>query len=401
MSQRSFVLASLIGMLLLLSFPLGVHLPLVQNVQATTTNVTLYANLFGWNSSEVSGPNPTITVTQGDTISFRFFEDPADTTYYPHLFLLDIDNTTTTNDCPNPGPDKCSTIISPTQSPTIAPFTVSFASGTYKYYCTYHSPSYMTGKFIVMASTTPDFTIAANPTAIGPLNPRASGASIITVAPTNGFSGTVTLSASPSAGLNASILPRSIPSGSGMATLSVNSTREGSYSVTVTGAGSLGSHSTTVTVTVVMPDFKITLSPSSLTVAPGSSGTVMVNLASLSGFSGTVSLTSTLSSHGPQVTFSPNSVTLSSGGPVSSTLSVSAASSGAYSTPVPQGNYNVNVTGTSGSLVHSATLALTIGSSSGAGALPTLAIVGVGIASAVAVVAAGVYFLRRRSKPKT
>jgi len=61
----------------------------------------------------------------------------------------------------------------------------------------------------------------------------------------------------------------------------------------------------------------------------------------------------------------------------------------------------VNVTGTSGSLVHSATLALTIGASSGAGALPTLAIVAVGIASAVAIVVAGVYFLRRRSKPKT
>jgi hypothetical protein len=127
----------------------------------------------------------------------------------------------------------------------------------------------------------------------------------------------------------------------------------------------------------------------------------MVTLTSLSGFSGTVSLTSTLSSPGPQVTFSPTSVVLSSSGPASSTLSVSAASSGAYSTPVPQGNYNVNVTGTSGSLFHSATLALTVGSSSGAGALPTFAIIGVGIASAIAVVAAIVYFLRRRPRAKT
>jgi hypothetical protein len=124
-------------------------------------------------------------------------------------------------------------------------------------------------------------------------------------------------------------------------------------------------------------------------------------LTSLSGFSGTVSLTSTLSSPGPQVTFSPASVSLSSGGSSFSTLSVSAASSGAYSTPVPQGNYSVNVTGTSGSLVHSATIALAIGSSSGVGALPTLAIIGAGIASAMAVVAAIVYFLRRRPKTKT
>jgi uncharacterized membrane protein len=113
-----------------------------------------------------------------------------------------------------------------------------------------------------------------------------------------------------------------------------------------------------------------------------------------------VSITSTLSSPGPQVTFSPTSVMLSSSGLVSSTLSVSAASSGAYSTPVPQGNYNVNISGTSGSLVHSATLALTVGSPSGAGALPTSAIIGIGVVSAVAVVAAIVYILRRRPRAK-
>src|SRR4029077_15224788 len=213
--------------------------------------------------------------------------------------------------CPNPGPDKCSTVISPTQSPMIAPFTISFAAGSYKYYCIYHSPPYMIGKFVVRASTTPDFTITANPTAIGPLNTRVSGTSTVTVAPSIGFSGTVTLSAAPASGLNASILPSSIPGGSGTATLSVNSTVAGSYSVTVTGTGSSGPHSTTVIVTVVMPDFKIALSSSSLTVAPGSSGTVMVTLTSLNGFSGTVSLTSTLSSPGPQVTFSPTSVLLS------------------------------------------------------------------------------------------
>ncbi len=378
MPKRRFLLALLVGLLILLSVPFGARLALIHKVQATTASITLYANLSGWNYSKPSGGNPTITVTQGDTISF----------------------TTTTNDCPNPGPDKCSTVITPTQSPSIAPFTVSFGAGTYMYYCTYHQPPYMVGKFVVKASTTPDFTITANPTAIGPLNTRVSETSTITVAPTNGFSGTVTLSTSPSSGLNASILPTSIPGGSGTATLSVDSTRAGSYSVTVTGIGSPGSHSITVSVTVVMPDFKLVLSSSSLTVAPGSSQTVMVTLTSLTGFSGTVSLTSTLSSPGPQVTFSPASVSLSSSGSVSSTLNVSAASSGAYSTPVPQGNYSVNVTGTSGSLVHSATLAPTIGSSSGSGALPISAIIGVGIASVIAVIAAIVYFLRRRPNAK-
>jgi hypothetical protein len=114
-----------------------------------------------------------------------------------------------------------------------------------------------------------------------------------------------------------------------------------------------------------------------------------------------VSLTSTLSSPGPSATFSPTSVTLSSSGAASSTLSMSAASSGAYSTPVPQGTYSVNVTGTSGSLAHSVTLALTVGSSSATGPLPATAIIGIGIASAIAVVATIVYFLRRRPKTTT
>src|SRR2546426_12038081 len=97
MPRRWFVVALLTGLLVLLSVPFGTHLPFIHKVEAKTTNFTLYANYFGWNSSEASGPNPTITVTQGDTISFHFIEDPADAYYYPHLFLLDIDNTTTTD----------------------------------------------------------------------------------------------------------------------------------------------------------------------------------------------------------------------------------------------------------------------------------------------------------------
>jgi plastocyanin/uncharacterized cupredoxin-like copper-binding protein len=397
MSQRRFVVALLIGLAILLSVSFGPPLALFHKAQAATTNFTLYAYLSGWNFSKPSGPNPTITVIQGDTISFTLIGGDSLT----HLFLLDIDNSSITTDCPNPGPDKCSGNISQSYGSSVAPFTVTFAPGTYFYYCIYHSPTYMVGKFVVKVSTTPDFTITANPTAIGPLNTRTAGTSTITVAPTNGFNGAVTLTTSPSSGLNASIFPTSIPAASGTATLSVNSTTAGSYSVTVTGTGSPGTHSATVTVTVVMPDFKIALSSSTLTVAPGTSGNVMVTLTSLNGFSGTVSLTSTLSSSGPQVTFSPASVAVPSGSSISSTLSVSAASSGAYSTPISQGSYAVTVTGTNGSLVHSTTLSLTVGSSSGVGGLPSSAIIGGAIAVAIVAVAATVYVLRRRTRTET
>src|SRR5690348_4227154 len=241
MPRRKLPLVSLLALSILLLVPFGSHLAPIHKVQGTTTNFTLYANFSGWNYTKPSGGNPTITVTQGDTISFSLIQDPADG-YAPHLFLLDLDNTTATSDCPSSGPDKCSTNIDSTHSPTIAPFTVSVAAGTYKYYCTYHSPFYMTGKFVVRAPPTPDFTINANPLTIGPLNTRVSGTSTITVAPTNGFSGTVTLATSPSPGLNASISTYSIPGASGTATLSVNSTSAGSYSVTITGTASSGTH---------------------------------------------------------------------------------------------------------------------------------------------------------------
>jgi len=391
--QKPWAILVLLATILLVvgfysSNPISPHIP---NAHATSRTITLVGSTPGWNAS--TNKNPPITVTQGDAITVQL--SSADMT---HQFYVDV-NKNGVPDCPNPptsSPDKCSVFFTSTSSTSFT-FMVDFPAGSYTYYCSVH-PFSMLGTFTVQAA--PDFTITANPTAIGPLNTRVSGTSTITVAPTNGFSGTVTLAVFPSSGLNASISRTSIPGGSGTATLSVNSTIAGGYSVTVTGTGSPGTHSAVVAVTVVVPDFKIALSSSSLTVAPGSSGTVMVTLTSLDGFSGTVSLTSTLSSPGPQVTFSPTSVMLSSSGSMSSTLSVSAASSGVYSTPVSQGNYSVNVTGTSGSLVHSATLSLNVGSSSGAGALPTPAIIGAGIASAIVVAAAILYFLRR-SRRKT
>ena len=349
----------------------------------------------GWNGSN---PGPTITVTKGDTVSLSLVSGDS----APHTFIIDVDKDGVIAS-PNCSMDKCSPQFTGTAD---YQFTVDFGPGTYTYYCSIHLTS-MIGTFIVPG---PDYGASSNPSSLT-IPQGASANSTVSITSLNNFAGSVTLTSSPSSppGLltsSFSVNPIMVPpSGTAKSNFTITvpaGTFPGSYSITVTAKNSTTfSHSATVSVTVVIPDFKIALSSSSLTVAQGSSENVTVTLTSLNGFSGTVSLTSTLTSPGPQVTFSPNSVTLSSGRPVSSTLSVSAVSSGAYSTPVPLGNYNVNVTGTSGSLVHSATLALTIGSSSGAGALPTLAIIGVGIVSAVAVVAAGVYFLRRRSKPKT
>ncbi len=374
-------------------FPLSnLSLPSIPRAHAATRSIVLVGNyLYGWNSS-----NPPITVYQGDLVSIVLSSGDGQS----HRFVVDVDKDgkVFTPTCP---PDKCSAVFPPS---TTYSFTADF-TGSYTYYCTYH-PASMFGSFTVNG---PDFGVSSNPSSLS-IQQGSKANSTISVASLGNFAGSVTLSSSPSSppGLMTSgfsVNPVTVPAG-GTAksnfTISVPAgTSPGSYSLTVTGSNSTTSRNTSVSVTVIVPDFAIISSPSSLNVPQGSSGTTTITLTSLNGFSGTVSLTSTLSSSGPQVTFSPASVVVPSGGSISSTLSVSAASSGAYSTPVSQGSYTVTVTGTSGSSVHSTTISLTVGSSSGAGGLPGTAIIGGGIAAAIAVVGAIIYALRRRTKTKT
>jgi len=300
MSQRRLVLALLIGLIILLSVSFAPPLTFFHKAKAASTNITLYAYLSGWSYTQTSGGNPTITVVQGDTISFTLIE--GDTLM--HRLLVDIDNSSITTDCPNPGPDECSGIITQYGGSSIPPFTITSAPGTYFYYCTYHSPAYMVGKFVVAPSATPDFNMVSIPSSLI-VNQDSSGSSMITVTGSNGFTGTVSLTAS---------------------------------------------------------------------VSPG----------------------------GATVSLSPQSVTLSTTATsATATLTATAFNSGAYSTPVSLGSYNITLIGTMGSLSHSKIILLTMTSpSSGAGILTSPIVIG-GIAAAIAVVAGTVYVLRRRSKTKS
>ena len=147
------------------------------------------------------------------------------------------------------------------------------------------------------------------------------------------------------------------------------------------------------------PDFTIAPSTTSLTAAQGSSATATIILTSVNGFSGSLSLASAVSPSGPQPSLSPGSINLSAGGSASSTLTISTSSPGYYSTPVAQGNYAVNVTASSGSLSHSTTVSLVVGSTStsppGSSSLPVLQIIG-GIIGAIVVVGGAVFLIRRK-----
>ncbi len=96
------------------------------------------------------------------------------------------------------------------------------------------------------------------------------------------------------------------------------------------------------------PDFSITASPRALKIRQSSNGTSVINIASINGLSGTVSLSSTSNVAVPNrpAQLSPGSVTLASGGAGGSILTVFAGSA------TPVGIYSVNVTATSGAISH-------------------------------------------------
>jgi hypothetical protein len=109
------------------------------------------------------------------------------------------------------------------------------------------------------------------------------------------------------------------------------------------------------------PDFTIGASPSSLTIAQGSSGTSTITITSLNSFNAATTLSASGLPSGVTAAFSTNPVTPPANGSATSTLTLTA--SGTATT----GNATVTITGTSGALTHSATIALTVTSSGGGG----------------------------------
>src|SRR5215472_9704354 len=201
----------------------------------------------------------------------------------------------------------------------------------------------------------PNFTIAATP-ASQTVTAGVGTSYTATVTPSNGFTGTVNFSVSglPS-GASASFNPTSV-TGSGSSSMSVSTsttTPNGTYTLTITGTSGTLSHSATVTLIVtggVSPDFTISVSPASLTVARGRSGSYTVTIGAVNGFTGTVSLS--VAGLGSRVTgtFSPTSVA----GSGTSTLTVT------VNRRATTGTRNLTITGVSGTLSHSAAASLVI-----------------------------------------
>ena len=99
----------------------------------------------GWNGT-TSRPNPTIIVTQGDTVSLSL----ASGDLMQHEFILDIDgDDTDLSDCGTI--DRCSHVFPPSAVFTFS--TAGILPGNYTYLCFYH-PYAMVGTFEIQKSQT-------------------------------------------------------------------------------------------------------------------------------------------------------------------------------------------------------------------------------------------------------
>ena len=206
----------------------------------------------------------------------------------------------------------------------------------------------------VEVAQAPDFSLSASPASQTVVQGNGTTYTI-NVAALGGFSGTVNLSLTGlPAGATGTFKPTSI-AGSGSSTLTIStlsSTTAGNYKLTITGTdGASLTHTATVTLVVNTPsDFTISATPPSQTVSRASSTSYTVNIGSLAGFSGTVSLSVSGVPKRTSAGFNPSSIA----GSGTSILKVSP------NPRAPVGTYTLTITGSSGGTSHSATVGLTI-----------------------------------------
>ena len=213
----------------------------------------------------------------------------------------------------------------------------------------------------------PNFSISANPSSQN-VNAGASATSSIILTSLNGFSGTVNLATSPQLTCpncpGWSVNPTSVTLSSGgtaSSTLTFTSFvggPTGTFNVNVTGTSGSLSHSTVVSFTIILvPTFSISANPTSLSIIKGQSASSAINVTSLNGFSGTVTLSATISPSirkAPALSISPTSVTLVGGGTATATLLVSTNGG------TQEGTYNITITATSGSITKTTTVTVTV-----------------------------------------
>src|SRR5439155_627026 len=145
----------------------------------------------------------------------------------------------------------------------------------------------------------------------------------VTISPTGGFTGQVTLSVSglPS-GANSGFTPNPAMASSTLSVTTSTSTPTAAEPRAVTGVNGSLTHTATVSLVVsARPDFTLSASPASHTVPQGGSTSYSVTISPTGGFTGQVTLSVSGLPSGANASFTPNPAT------ASSTLSVTTSAS--------------------------------------------------------------------------
>ena len=194
-----------------------------------------------------------------------------------------------------------------------------------------------------------DYTVSASPSSLSVVQ-GTNGATTITVNPLNGFNSGVSLSASGlPGGVTAAFNPVSTTTTSALTVTASTTAALGTFSVTITGTSGALSHFTTVSITVTpAPNFALSVSPNSLSLARGAKVTSAITITPQNGFTGGVSLSASGLPRGVTASFSPNPAT------GMSMWTLTAGSKAAI------GTFSVQIRGTFGSLTHTATITLTV-----------------------------------------
>jgi hypothetical protein len=210
------------------------------------------------------------------------------------------------------------------------------------------SQTVTTGLSLTITSP-PTFTIAAAPSSLTIVQ-GTNGTSSIAVTPQNGFTGSVTLTATGlPAGVSASFSSASTTKPGTLILAATNTATVGTFTATITGTSGALRSSATISLTIAAPpSFILTASPPSLSVMQGATGTSSITIVPRNGFTGAVVMSATGMPGGVTAAFSPFSGTLAS------TLTFTAA---VNSSPVTA---TITLSGVSGSLTVKLAFALTI-----------------------------------------
>src|SRR5262249_14898258 len=217
------------------------------------------------------------------------------------------------------------------------------------------------GALTVADSAAADYSLQVSPAGSQTIKPGGSLVPDLPVTPSNGFSGTVTLTSFGTTAGTATFNPGQLTfSGAGQsqtATLTLNTSTSATaktYFPLITAFSANRLHDFQGTLTLGSsggnPDFTIAVTPGTQTVVSGNSATYTVTITPQNGFTGTVWLSAAGLPAGATSSFNPTSINASG----SSTLTVTTTGS------TPSGNSTVSITGTSGSLSHTATVSLIV-----------------------------------------